>query len=308
MARRKICLVPDCGKRAQHCCDGYCRKHWTAATKHGDPLHQREPIVCSVVGCDDQAIARCYCGKHYQRWRLYGDPLRERRSKYDAAPGVTPRVDAVRDQAALIYGVPHSGEFIGIYRIVNRVSRKCYVGQSVNVRKRVTYHFNRLRRGVHDNMRLQRAFKKYGEGAFYVEVVAHCEDAGDLDALENAFLSGNSRFDEPIAYNIQSNANAPSRGTKHSAESIKKFSEARKAYWARMPERKFSPQAAAGMRAARERRDLSNELYMERARKAADLRAEGKTFKEIGSAFGKGWEWARKLVLRYHHLKGIRDG
>jgi hypothetical protein len=40
--------------------------------------------VCSVEGCDRQAIAQAWCRKHYQRWYRFGDP------------GIASRVEAER--------------------------------------------------------------------------------------------------------------------------------------------------------------------------------------------------------------------
>lgn len=62
----------------------------------------------------------------------------------------------------------------GVYRIVNRVTEKSYVGSSGDVQKRWTRHQGQLRRGVHHSEKLQRAWAKYGAEAFYFEVLEHC--------------------------------------------------------------------------------------------------------------------------------------
>jgi hypothetical protein len=72
----------------------------------------------------------------------------------------------------------------GIYRI--RVERgdkppRFYVGQAVNLDQRRRQHFNTLARGRHRNIRLQRAYDKYGPESFYFEVLIVC--AKNMDIL-----------------------------------------------------------------------------------------------------------------------------
>lgn len=58
-----------------------------------------------------------------------------------------------------------------IYKIVNKINQKFYVGQTVNFRSRKSHHLGELRRGVHQNPFLQRSFKAYGEENFDFEVI-----------------------------------------------------------------------------------------------------------------------------------------
>lgn len=63
----------------------------------------------------------------------------------------------------------------GIYRIMNTVNGKGYVGSAVNMEKRLySHHRSELRGGVHANGKLQAAWKKYGEPAFRFEVLLVC--------------------------------------------------------------------------------------------------------------------------------------
>lgn len=63
----------------------------------------------------------------------------------------------------------------GIYKIVNKVNGKVYVGQSVNMRNRYARHLNSLRKNKHYNQYLQRSFNKYKEESFYAEVLEFCK-------------------------------------------------------------------------------------------------------------------------------------
>lgn len=61
---------------------------------------------------------------------------------------------------------------IGIYKIVNSINGKVYVGQTKeNFQRRYWLHCWKLRKGNHDNQYLQRAWNKYGESNFYFEVI-----------------------------------------------------------------------------------------------------------------------------------------
>lgn len=50
-----------------------------------------------------------------------------------------------------------------IYKIQNRLNGNIYVGSSKNIGKRIKRHKRDLKRGVHHNIYLQRAYRKYGE-------------------------------------------------------------------------------------------------------------------------------------------------
>ncbi|OYV74785.1 MAG: hypothetical protein B7Z66_15325 [Chromatiales bacterium 21-64-14] len=54
----------------------------------------------------------------------------------------------------------------GIYLITNTVTGVVYVGQAINIRKRWDVHRSTLSSGTHRNCYLQRAWAKYGAGAF----------------------------------------------------------------------------------------------------------------------------------------------
>jgi group I intron endonuclease len=59
----------------------------------------------------------------------------------------------------------------GIYKIVNTKNQKFYLGSSKNIEKRWWRHKSDLRTGKHHNTHLQRAWNKYGEQHFVIEVI-----------------------------------------------------------------------------------------------------------------------------------------
>lgn len=62
----------------------------------------------------------------------------------------------------------------GVYEIFNTQNGKRYVGQSQNMRKRWAAHQWHLRNNQHHSLPLQRAWQKYGEGAFRFRIILTC--------------------------------------------------------------------------------------------------------------------------------------
>jgi group I intron endonuclease len=112
----------------------------------------------------------------------------------------------------------------GIYQIVCTANEKAYVGSAVDIRRRWNYHRERLRKGNHDNERLQHAWDKYGEAAFAFSVLETCE-VPELIGREQALLDGGK-----FAFNMASAATSPMLGRKHSAEACAKMSAAQKGH------------------------------------------------------------------------------
>src|SRR3989304_8168972 len=75
----------------------------------------------------------------------------------------------------------------GIYKIQNTVTHDEYVGQSVNIEKRITEHARHLRCGDHDASHMQRAFNKYGNECFVDSVLLQCESC-ELTRYEQWYL------------------------------------------------------------------------------------------------------------------------
>lgn len=270
-------------------------------------LASRARPVCSVAGCESPAKVRGWCRTHYARVLRHGDPLHERPSAKLRCERAGAGPIHVKAGNGELIGCPRKGDFSGIYKIVNKVTGRCYVGQSERVRRRITEHFRLLRIGKHPNPRLQNSYRKHGEAAFYAEVVAVCDSVADLDVIENAFLTGEARFDEPVSYNVAQFAKAPMRGKQHSEQSKAKIRAAVRASIQRG--RDFSdPELRAKLRSAHARRQLADPEFMERGRKAAEASAQGVSYAEIGRMLGMDTSSARKAVLRYLLLKEHSNG
>lgn len=99
----------------------------------------------------------------------------------------------------------------GIYKIINAVNNKFYVGSAVDFEKRKARHLWRLRRGDHVNKHLQAAFNKYGESSFIFVLVEHVPVDADILAAENKWLK--AHVGHSYCYNKAADATAPGTGT-----------------------------------------------------------------------------------------------
>ena len=111
----------------------------------------------------------------------------------------------------------------GIYKIVNNVNGKVYVGSSGDMVKRKRSHYCYLRAGKHPNKHLQSAWNHYGEENFSFETVLYCGKEL-LASEERRIIIEHKSTERENGYNITDNTIAPHAGLKHSPESIKKMS------------------------------------------------------------------------------------
>jgi group I intron endonuclease len=194
--------------------------------------------------------------------------------------------------------MPYKINTCGLYKLVNKATGQCYVGQSQRVEKRIKEHFRLLRKGAHTNPHLQHAYNKYGAENFYGAIEVECKDLQELDMLEETFLKGAAWFVEPTVYNIADFAKAPMRGKKHSEETKKRIRLGRRATTfdfrsetyrktlseAQMARFHSDPKFIARLKFILDNPDMS---YAERARRVQ---------KDTSST--------RRLALKYAHLKG----
>ena len=77
----------------------------------------------------------------------------------------------------------------GIYKITCLPTGKIYIGSAVNLLKRKQNHFEALANGVHKNIHLQNAYKKYGKSSFVFEVLEMVENKNNLLAREQFWIN-----------------------------------------------------------------------------------------------------------------------
>jgi len=98
----------------------------------------------------------------------------------------------------------------GIYKIINVVNNKFYVGSAVDFTVRKRKHWWMLRKGTHANKHLQAAWLKYGEPSFTFVIVEELPADADVLAAENVWLK--EHVGKEYCYNVATDATAPQLG------------------------------------------------------------------------------------------------
>jgi group I intron endonuclease len=120
------------------------------------------------------------------------------------------------------------GQFV--YKIINQVNDKFYVGSTTNTRERFRTHRKRLRNNRHHCKHLQSAWNKYGEDKFAFKVIEEIPDGKSLQVAEDTWLS--AHVGQKYCYNSGLRSNAPWRGSpkeKHPCFGVPKSEEQRQA-------------------------------------------------------------------------------
>lgn len=109
----------------------------------------------------------------------------------------------------------------GIYKIINTINGKFYIGSSKNIQSRFHAHKSLLKYNKHGNKHLQAAWNKYGTESFKFEIYKEVE-SNNLLLEEQRYLDilmGKS------CYNIAKSVTAPGLGISPSDETRKKMSK-----------------------------------------------------------------------------------
>jgi group I intron endonuclease len=92
----------------------------------------------------------------------------------------------------------------GIYKIINVVNNKFYVGSAVDFTARKRRHWWALRSQRHANKHLQAAWNKYGEESFKFLIVEELPEGADVLAAENVWLK--EHVGKDYCYNLGTDA------------------------------------------------------------------------------------------------------
>lgn len=109
-----------------------------------------------------------------------------------------------------------------IYKIINIINNKCYIGQSKDYEKRWKEHKYLLNNNKHDNKHLQNAWNKYGEKNFKIEVIEYVKNYNEREIYWISFYNSTN---EQYGYNIMTGGEEPphingSKLSKEQAETI----------------------------------------------------------------------------------------
>lgn len=112
-----------------------------------------------------------------------------------------------------------------IYCIENIINGKKYVGSAVNYIKRCNNHKSALRLKTHTNIKLQRAWNKYGEGNLIFSILECVPNLDELVSREQYYIDTMKPW-----YNIAPCAHSM-LGFKHTEESKNKISKNNAKIW-----------------------------------------------------------------------------
>lgn len=120
----------------------------------------------------------------------------------------------------------------GVYRILNKVNGRIYIGSAKEFKSRLTSHLSSLRRGTHHNKFLQNDFNKCSEEAFVFEVLEVVSGSSDnRKQTEQVYLDENFLRGNDLCYNAIKTSTVYEYKAKRktpSDETRKKISESRK--------------------------------------------------------------------------------
>lgn len=105
----------------------------------------------------------------------------------------------------------------GIYKIINIINNKEYIGSSCNLQKRKNNHFLLLRKNKHHSKKLQNAYNKYGVDNFVFEILEICDKEQCIER-EQYYIDLYEVYKK--GYNMANIAGRPSHS--NSKESIQK--------------------------------------------------------------------------------------
>jgi len=114
----------------------------------------------------------------------------------------------------------------GIYSITNSTNGKVYYGSTNNFKTRFKNHLNELRKNRHKNAHLQRAWNKYGEKNFTLQIEEEVIPSL-LEFVEQNYLRWCKLFPH-WSYNVSYDALEPNRGIRRSTETRKKMGDAKR--------------------------------------------------------------------------------
>jgi group I intron endonuclease len=138
----------------------------------------------------------------------------------------------------------------GIYKIENTINGKVYIGQSVDVRNRLSAHKRKLKKGTHDNLYLQRAWGKCGSANFTFTIIDECLP-NELDEKEIFYIKEYEKFE---IYNL-TNGGDGRRGYKLSEETKKRIGLGNKNKFVSEETRRKLSQAKMGKKLSEEHRE-----------------------------------------------------
>lgn len=120
--------------------------------------------------------------------------------------------------------IPHAS---GIYLITCTANRKVYVGSSIDLHKRCLAHRWLLRHQQHENIKLQRAWNKYGENRFTFQSLEEVSPEYLMER-EQFWIDTYRACENKRGFNLANFPYQGMRGRKHAPSTIELFRNTRK--------------------------------------------------------------------------------
>lgn len=173
----------------------------------------------------------------------------------------------------------------GIYKIVNRVNGKYYVGSSTGVERRWREHQKWLDKGAHRNSCLQDAWNEYGGDSFEFRFVENVVGAFETVLIrEQTYLDAG--FAANMLYNIAKRAGRPSfAGKCHTEETKRQMSRAGRG---RIKSKKECQRLSEAKKRYYEAHDAWNKGVPRSPECIQKLRKAGKRYFETHEVWNKG--------------------
>jgi group I intron endonuclease len=187
---------------------------------------------------------------------------------------------------------------IVVYKILNTINNKFYIGSTIHFTTRKREHIYALKHKIHRNSLLQRAWDKYGEENFKFEILEILDTNADLKKIletEQKYLDLLLPYEREIGYNLNPVAGSNlgfkmpesakeklkiiNTGKKHSLETRRRISEIQKG-----KKRKFSSKLLTSQK-CRHENNPSAKLNWEKVREIRKKKQEGMSGREIAKLF-----------------------
>lgn len=220
----------------------------------------------------------------------------------------------------------------GIYKITNNINGKCYIGQSLYLKKRIRQHLSY--KSHKDKLALYKAFNKYGVDKFTIEILetidtekCNIDIKSELDRLEISYIK---KYNSYISgYNQTIGGDAGITGYKFTEEQRRKVSEHQKLFAPNFYKPVFLKSIINGniknyiseCHAAEDLNCSHSQISKVCNRKQYILKNEwvgGRTIEEVNNNYiqflqkgnKNGGQFTRKLTIKeyYHKLKSINNG
>ena len=90
-----------------------------------------------------------------------------------------------------------------IYEIINNVTGRRYIGQTIDHQKRFVKHMFNLKRGTHTERLMQRDYVLYGEDSFSYRIIDLADTHKEAIAKEKRYMILGKTYEDDYGYNSQ---------------------------------------------------------------------------------------------------------